>query len=152
MKIKGKYSAFICFQIITGLILAGIKWISLTVTNTGLCLEFVLKTVLVTQGCFPHPMFPVEFHLQIKNLYEALGYRLQILYGTSVFWDFVLLVVVTFDLPGPQMFALAEKQIRWQIPSASGCSENLQQWVRTAHPWFFWKGPVAQTSCRISCP
>lgn len=44
----------------------------------------MLKTVLVTQGCFPYPMFPVEFNLQFKNIYGTLGYRLQVLYGRSL--------------------------------------------------------------------
>jgi len=38
----------------TVLVLAGIELISFTVASMGLCFGFVLKTVLIIQGCFSY--------------------------------------------------------------------------------------------------
>ena len=51
-KARSPSALLVLVFIISVLVLAGIELIFFTVASMGLCFGFVLKTVLITQGCF----------------------------------------------------------------------------------------------------
>lgn len=96
-------------------------------------------------GMFSHPMFPVEFHLQIKNLDGALGCK----YCMA---DRCVLLVVTFvTYQTHRCFLWQRSKAGERFPVHQG-ARKFGAVGMSSTALVLPRKISAQTSCRVSCP